>query len=232
MNNKIIHIPHSSKHIPKEYMYQYRISYDEIIKEIDIMTDEYVDLLIEDYMNIVKFEYSRIFCDVERFDNENEIMNSIGMGILYENSHKLEKIRNVDKENEIMEFYYEHHNKLNINCKNILEKYNNSIILDLHSYSDDALPYEIYKLEKRPDLCIGIDDYHFNKNQFEELIYIVKDFGINFEINQPFKGCLIPSDYYLKDKNVSGYMLEFKKGFLKNNIQKSKLMIKQIIENL
>lgn len=223
---KIFHIPHSSKNIPKEYIDDFIISNDDLIKECEIMCDEYTDVLIQNYPHIIKFDYSRLLCDVERFNNDSEIMNKIGMGVLYTHSHNGKLIRNINDPNKIIELYNKHHYLLNNLTKKILDKNKSVLIVDIHSYSNEPLEYELNKHQKRPDVCLGVDEYHNDKNITSQIKYIFENSGFSVELNEPFSGCIIPSDYYHKDGRVKGIMLEFNKKTLTTNLEK----IKKILE--
>jgi N-formylglutamate deformylase len=232
MIQKILHVPHSSEHIPKEFLNDYLIPYEDIVKEASLMKDHFSYELVEGNPNILKFPYSRIFCDVERFSDEREVMNHIGMGVLYTNSHDLKPIRKVKDPFPIMELYYDHHIKFNNLTKSLLDKHGEVLIVDIHSYWNEALPYELYKELKRPDICIGVDYFHYDKKIIDNLIYKINNIGLSYSINEPFKGCIIPSDFYMKDKNVKGVMLEINKKILFDDFNKIKEFIKWTIENI
>ena len=92
--NKIFHIPHSSTYIPKEYISDYLVNLDYLNLSANIICDNDLDKMVEHFKpNSIIFPYSRLFCDVERFDSDDEIMNSIGMGVLYTHNHELVEIR-------------------------------------------------------------------------------------------------------------------------------------------
>lgn len=229
--NKIFHIPHSSKKIPKEFIGDFIISNEDLMKECEIMCDDYTDVLIQNYPHIVKFDYSRLLCDVERFNDDTEIMNKIGMGVLYTHSHDGELIRNVNDKNKskIIELYDNHHYLLNNLAKKLLKKNNSILIVDIHSYSNEPLEYELNKHQKRPDVCLGVDEYHNDKHITSQIKYIFENMGFSVELNQPFSGCIIPSDFYHTDNRVKGIMLEFNKKTLATNLEKIKKILERII---
>jgi len=201
---KIFHIPHSSIYIPKKYINEYLIPFDDVMIEAKLMCDEKTHEMIEGII----FPYSRIFCDIERFNSDDEIMNPIGMGILYTKTHDLKPLRQ-NPSKEIMNFYFEHHKKLNNSIKEKLEINKEILFIDLHSYSKEPLEYELYKNLKRPEICIGLND-SYNKKIVEKLIYTINKFKYSWAINQPFKGCLLPSEF-INDKRVHGIMIEIRK---------------------
>lgn len=171
---KIFHIPHSSLYIPPNYINEYVVSKEKLEYDVmimsDIKTNEFVDS--ED---CIIFPYSRLFCDVERFNSDEEEMNSVGMGVLYNKNHNLEIIR-PNPSKDIMKYYEEHHNILNtITSKKLLNN-KELLFIDLHSYSEKPLKYELHKDKKRPEICIGINE-RYNKNILEIIINIINKYG-------------------------------------------------------
>lgn len=226
--NKIFHVPHSSDIIPSEFLDEYLITPQDLTNEINIMKDDYTYELVKDFSDVIKFPFSRIFCDVERFDDDTEIMNKVGMGVIYTHSHDMNLIRVPKKIEQIKKIYNEHHKVLNNLVEEKLKKDESVLILDIHSYSDSPLPYEIFKDLKRPDICLGVNYFHLDEEVLEKILYIIKDSGFSHSINEPFKGCIIPSEYYMKNKNVKGIMLEFNKKTLSENFEKIKNIVKWI----
>ena len=98
MNKIILHIPHSSTKIPSHdgYLVDEKVLEDEQL----ILTDCYTDDLYDnpDTISVIA-DFSRIFCDVERFsDDSMEIMSKVGMGVLYENRDNGTSLRKVSSE--------------------------------------------------------------------------------------------------------------------------------------
>ena len=217
----ILHVPHSSTFIPIEYLGDY-ISPEEAFDCSEKMVDhgtEYISkrLISEGIIekeNVLIFPFSRVFCDVERFDSDLEEMNKIGMGILYTHSYNLKKIRKVKDPESIKKYYYNHHRLLNEKCKSVLDENEEVLFIDLHSFSDLPLPYELHKDLKRPDICIGIEEFHSDEKLINSIISNIEKFGYTWSINEPFLGCLIPGDYYIKDNRVKGFMFEINKRLL------------------
>jgi N-formylglutamate deformylase len=109
----ILHIPHSSKVIPisKGFIQNPQV----IQKELQLLTDWFTDELFDlpRHAKIVT-TFSRIFCDVERFeDDELEEMSKFGMGVLYEKTDSGEILRLVNKDlrEQILVNYYRPHHK-------------------------------------------------------------------------------------------------------------------------
>lgn len=79
----VLHIPHSKTLIPSEAINDY-VSQDILNNEISLLTDHATDEIF-DINNIDKiiFPYNRVFCDVERLNDDEEIMFKYGRGFYY-----------------------------------------------------------------------------------------------------------------------------------------------------
>ena len=98
MRKLILHIPHSSTTIP--FFDGYVNDKQKIKKEIDKLTDWYTDDLFGTQTDDkVITPFSRIFCDVERFeDDSQEEMAKFGMGAIYEKFDNGDTLRTVTPE--------------------------------------------------------------------------------------------------------------------------------------
>ena len=81
----ILHIPHSKKLIPKEFLKYFLISEDqieiELLKMTDHFTDELFDASVENCSKLI-FPVSRILVDPERFiDDSQESMSKKVWGV-------------------------------------------------------------------------------------------------------------------------------------------------------
>lgn len=92
MQKSILHIPHSSTKIPMTNGYV--VDQEVLDREILKLTDWYTDDLFSLVGSIqVRADFSRIFCDTERFtDDSLEVMAKFGMGVLYEKANSLVKL--------------------------------------------------------------------------------------------------------------------------------------------
>ena len=186
--NPILHIPHSSKIIPEKYR-NYFTDENELSETILKLTDTLTDDLFENesLMSVV-FPYSRVFCDVERYDSEKEIMNKYGQGVIYKNglNGKLFKNQSDEVDREIIkDFYLPHIEKIT----SLVVGVENPLIIDCHSFS-----HEIYKTTPftnipNIDFCIGYNEgddsgrllAEFGKTFFGNL-------GFKVEVNAPYAG--------------------------------------------
>jgi N-formylglutamate amidohydrolase len=208
--NIILHIPHSSKYVP---YYEGFISDEETIKsEINHLTDWFTDELFDlPYPKIIT-PFSRIFCDVERFeDDELEIMSLYGMGMCYTQTDKGVMMRTITPELKLKiksEYYSRHHQQLEQLTTETLAKSGQALIIDCHSYPDLPLNRDLNKEIPRPDFCIGTDNFHTPPELIRKSSDFLSDNGFTVKLNNPYSGSIIPLKYYQQNKNVHGIMIE------------------------
>lgn len=216
----LIHIPHSSYYIPKEYKKLFLIGEEELKKEQLLMTDSYTDELFNTNNKKIIFPISRLICDVERFRNEqDEEMTQQGMWVCYTKRHNQEDLKRITKshEEEILEKFYDKHHKLfEEEVENILNKNKKCLIIDAHSFYSKPLPYELYKDESRPEICLGTDDFHTDSNIINYFKKAFEEKGYKVDVNSPFKGTIVPLKYYKKNNNVQSIMIEIKRSIYMN----------------
>ena len=198
----IIHVPHSSTLIPPEIRKDILLPDNELEIELLRMTDWYMDEFAatgEKYGNIIKFDFSRLVVDPERFrDDTNEIMSSAGMGAVYVSTSGKKKLRILsdDKRDLLLKKYYDpYHNRFEEIASRILSDFNKCLIIDIHSFPTKPLPYELNPNAYRPDICIGTDEYHTPKYliEFTKEYFSKENFTTAF--NTPFSGTFVPIKY-------------------------------------
>ena len=236
MKKLILHIPHSSTNIPfyDGYLVDRTTINDEILKLTDWYTD---DLYISDNAITVKADFSRIFCDVERFlDDKQEIMAQFGMGALYEKTDGGEKLRDINtflRKRILNKFYKKHHIKLSNAVNEQLDIFGDVTILDCHSFPDKAFKRDINQKLNRPDFNIGTDQYHTPVEFIEKSVRFFKDKGYSLGIDNPYSGTIVPLEHLNKTANVKSIMLEInKKLYLNestNNKSDSYLKVKKVV---
>ncbi len=211
MKKLVLHIPHSSMEIP--LLEGYVSSHDEIQQEIIKLTDWYTDDLFDSKVDDkIVAPFSRIFCDVERFaDDEHEVMSKFGMGVLYEkfdNGNQLRVVTPELKSDVLNNYYWIHHNKFLNAVKTSLEQTKSCLILDCHSFPSTPLTRALVQDEKRPDFNIGTDSCHTPKHFIDESINYFETNGYSLGVDTPYSGSIVPMEYYQKDSRVTSIMLE------------------------
>lgn len=224
----IFHIPHSSYYIPLEYRKDF-ISEDLIESENNKLVDHATDRIFNTNKGQTHtFKYSRIFCDVERLNDEDEPMFKFGRGICYTKTDDGEILRILDDKTkkEIYEnFYLKHHNIFNEMVENNLNNMGFATIIDCHSYSDEPFKTDLIKESNRPDFCLGVDEFHTPKWLVDLIFNGLIKYEFSVEINNPYQGTIVPLKYYNKNGNVFSIMIEVnRKLYMENgNVITSKL---------
>ncbi len=211
----ILHIPHSFTTIPLTDGYV--INDDALAKEMLKLTDWYTDDLFDSDENImIKANFSRIFCDPERFtDDSQEIMTQFGMGVLYEKNDEGELMRVVApelRERILKDYYWPHHQKLSDAVNKQLQLFGKALILDCHSYPSKPFKRDLDKSDNRPDFNIGTDAFHTPKHLIEVSKAFFEKAGYSLGIDWPYKGSIVPLEHYHKNKNVQTIMLEINRA--------------------
>jgi N-formylglutamate deformylase len=207
----ILHIPHSSSIIP--FYDGYVASVPELKQEQLLLTDWYTDDLFthQDAIPIVA-DFSRIFCDAERFpEDTDEPMAALGMGVLYETRGDGSPLRMISPELRariFRDYYNPHHQKLTDAVESQLHQHGKALILDCHSFADKPLRRDLNKNPNRPDLCIGTDGFHTPFELLEKARQFFGERNLSVGINEPYAGSIVPMKYYRKDKRVQTIMLE------------------------
>ena len=246
MNPIILHIPHSSKLIPDEFLNYFYLSKNELNEEINLMTDHFTDELFGvslDNVTSLLFPVSRLLVDPERFEiDEDETMSEVGMGCIYEKTSHGNKLKDGSKIRDrlINKFYRPHHKKFYSLVKSKLDKFENVIIIDCHSFPSERLPYEKSEIKTRPEICLGTDTFHTPEKISNIFFEEFKSLGFTVDFNTPFSGSIVPSTYYEINKRVISIMIEVRrdlymdeKTFKKNEtFDKIKNALSKVIETI
>ena len=236
MTDLIIHIPHSSNKIPS--IEGYCVDGEVLANEQLLLTDWYTDELFASESTInIKADFSRIFCDVERFRNDkDESMSMVGMGALYTHTDSglvMRKIENELRENILGHYYDKHHEQLNKEVDNQLLSKGKAFILDAHSFSNTPFKRDLIQSIPRPDFNIGTDSFHTPQRIIEISVAFFESRNYSIEIDKPYSGSIVPIAHYLNNSAVGSIMLEVnRKLYLKdstNDKSKNFNIIKSLI---
>lgn len=206
----ILHIPHSSTVIPSGII---SINKDELQEELFHSTDWFTNELF-DYESCIRkmvFPYSRLYIDVERFEDSKEDMFLVGRGIVYEKTLDGKSFKT--NLNYSRSEYYKWHAELKKTIEESTSLFNKLCIVDCHSFGEKI----IGNLEK-PDFCLG---YNPDRNNYLdiEVISKAKKFleskGYLVSINSPYGGSMIPEEYYKSD--IGSIMIEVNRNLYMQN---------------
>ena len=204
----VVHIPHSSVNVPVRN--DYVLSDEEINKEIVKLTDIGTDVIFNLGLDIktVFFPFNRIFCDVERLPDEDEVMFQYGRGFFYTKTDDGRELRNENIKDAVKSTYDLHHQTLTASVKQAIDEVGFATIIDCHSFSDTPFESDLIKEDNRPDICLGTDEFHTPEWLTNHLKTYFESLGYSVKINNPYSGTIVPLEYYQKNSDVLSVMIE------------------------
>ena len=157
---------------------------------------------------------SRLAMDPERLDDETEEMSAVGMGVVYERDHLGGELYSTPlTEAQIKRrkqlWYKPYAAVMEDQVEWALERYDRCLIIDLHSYSVEPLACERHPEARRPDICLGYEDFH--DPGIDEVERIFNSYGFSTARNEPYSGSYVPLELWRKDPRVKSIMVEIRK---------------------
>lgn len=225
-NVVILHIPHSSLKLTKEFkMAKKLLSCSQIKKFNQTITDLYTHQLFScKRFKCIKFKYSRICCDVEKFaDSKKEPMAKFGLGVIYTKTHTGKTLLNVSnnyKQCVLKKYYHPHHNRLNNIVNKYLQQNKKVILIDCHSFSKQIILTSL--AQNLPDICIGYNQ-NLNDHLPQQTNEYFKNLGYKTAFNYPYFGSMVPNSLINNaNNNFNTIMLEINKNTYLNGNKKTK----------
>jgi N-formylglutamate deformylase len=212
----IVHVPHSARYIPEEIRRDILLNKNELEIELNEVTDSLTaEMVLHATANLVApptlfvNKFSRLVIDPERFPDEREIMNQIGMGAVYLKTSKGAQLReaNFDSSHLIATYYRPYAKTLSELVGQKLSEHGRALIIDFHSYRNEQHPNAVNHGQARPPVCIGTDSFHTPAPLIELAKGQFARFGESV-LNQPYAGTYVPLEFYQSDPRVSSIMLE------------------------
>ena len=224
----ILHVPHSSRVIPVDVRAKILLDDEQLRQELDEMTDSLTESLATESTNRANRKpwlfvncLSRLVIDPERFPDERELMNEVGMGAVYTktSSGKVLRLPSTTEEEALLKSYFHPYAAALSHLVGERLHANGAVtIVDVHSYRPIAHPNCINRNQQRPALCIGTDQFHTPEKLITGLKQAFQRIGSIVE-NEPYAGTYVPLDYYEKDSAVSSVMAEIRADtFLNPNL--------------
>ncbi len=215
----ILHVPHSSWTIPLDVRAGILLDDGDLAHELALMTDAHTDVIAERAASTARNrpwtfvnELSRLVVDPERFTDERESMRQVGMGAVYTHTSSGEPLRNNDDEaeRELLAAWFHPYAKAMTDLVDAkIAATGRAIIIDVHSYPSQRLPYEIGD-EGRPAICLGTDEYHTPDSLLAAAREAFAACG-DIDADTPFAGCYVPERHFGKDERVTALMVEIRR---------------------
>ncbi len=215
----ILHVPHASRRVGDPAAAGLLLDGAALAAELDHMTDAHTDLIAEGAAGAARLrpwsfvnEWSRLIVDPERFPDDREVMRAVGMGAVYTRTSHGEPLRTPDPELEqrlLDTHFHPYAAAMTALVDERLAATGRAIVVDVHSYPSQALPYELYGDGPRPPICLGTDTAHTPPR----LRAAAREAFSGYEIalDTPFAGCYVPLKHYGSDARVTALMVEIRR---------------------
>ncbi|MFF8316615.1 N-formylglutamate amidohydrolase [Streptomyces bobili] len=215
----ILHVPHSAREIPPDVRRGIVLDGPALERELDHITDAHTAEIAEAAARragVTPWRFvnrlSRLVVDPERFPDEREEMLSAGMGAVYTRTTHRGVLRGADADPEplIEKYFRPYAAAMTDAVGERLAAVGRAVIIDVHSYPTEPLPYELHGEGPRPPVCLGTDAFHTPP----ELLAAAREaFGTIGEtgLDSPFGGTYVPLAYYGTDPRVRALMVEIRR---------------------
>lgn len=222
----ILHVPHASRHIPATERGRFLLDGSSLEAELDAITDAETDRLAAAATGrvacrpwIFRNRNSRLLIDPERFPDEQEEMLAVGMGPVYLRTTDQRELRSpdpADDERLMNRYYWPYARALEQLVEERLNDVDEVLIIDIHSYPREPLPYELHPDQARPSLCIGTDPDHTPAALIETARAAWPG---STALNEPFSGSYTPGRFHQTDDRVRSIMLEIRRDVIEDWIK-------------
>ncbi|MBC3983920.1 N-formylglutamate amidohydrolase [Streptomyces sp. AC536] len=215
----LLHVPHSSRALPAAVRAQIVLDDQELAVELDHITDAHTARLAARAAKAAHHtpwrfvnQLSRLVVDPERFPDEREEMLSRGMGAVYTRTthHADLRLADFDGRPLIERYFHPYARAMTDAVADRLATVGRAVIIDVHSYPTEPLPYELHGTGPRPPICLGTDAFHTPAPLLAAARRAFAGFG-GVGLDSPFAGTYVPLPYYGKTASVSALMVEIRR---------------------
>ena len=216
----VLHVPHAATAIPADVRARILLDDDALADELRAMTDASTDLVAAQAAAAARTRpwsfvnrLSRLVVDPERFtDPDQEEMDAIGMGAVYTATSVLGPLRAPDPSHRadlLARYFTPYADALADLVSARLDAHGRAVVLDVHSYPRDVLPYERHPEAARPPVCLGFDEQHTPSWLRERAADAFRAWET--AVDEPFAGTYVPLRHYANDLRVSSLMVEIRR---------------------
>ncbi|MFJ4282518.1 N-formylglutamate amidohydrolase [Streptomyces massasporeus] len=212
----ILHVPHAAREIPRSVRARIALDDEELSRELDHITDAHTDRIAEvaaGLAGVTPWRFvnrlSRLVVDPERFPDEREEMLAVGMGAVYTRTTHGDALRSegVDAGPLVERYFLPYARAMTEAVADRLAATGRAVIIDVHSYPSQRLPYELHGEGPRPAVCLGTDSFHTPP----DLLAAARQAFGETELDTPFSGTYVPLEFYAKRPEVSALMVEIRR---------------------
>ena len=216
----IVHVPHSSTTIPGDVRRELLLGDDALTEELRLMTDARTEELAVLAAGAVfprpwlfVNHLSRLVVDPERLPYGYEEMTEVGMGSVYTRTSGGMPLRVPGEQTEqalVTTFLTPYAEALAGLVDERVRATGRAVVVDLHSYQLQTLPYERHQGARRPQVCVGVDVDHTPAALVELVCGACSSIG-QVVVNEPFSGSYVPLRHFGRDIRVASVMVELRR---------------------
>ncbi|MGW3952822.1 N-formylglutamate amidohydrolase [Streptomyces sp. NPDC004752] len=215
----ILHVPHSAREIPATVRAGIVLDDAALERELDDITDAHTAELAEAAAGLARVvpwrfvnRLSRLVVDPERFPDEREDMLAVGMGAVYTGTTRRGTLRPADTDpGPLIERYFRPYARAMTEAvRDRLAATGRAVVIDVHSYPTERLPYELHGDGPRPPVCLGTDAFHTPAGLAELAREAFAGCG-GTGLDSPFAGAYVPLEFYGKEPRVGAVMVEIRR---------------------
>lgn len=217
----LLHVPHAGTRIPADVRVGIDLGDDALRREVRLMTDARTDGLAASALyglgvepTLVINQLSRLVVDPERFLDERETLDAVGMGAVYTRTHDGQPLRRDDPAERsalIDRYFHPYTRAVEEAIDKVLARNDRCVLIDLHSYPPAALPYEQRTQSPRPQICLGTDAVHTPAALLDQALDVFTDHGFEVKVDTPFSGAYVPPKHHGVDVRVTSLMVEVRR---------------------
>jgi N-formylglutamate amidohydrolase len=217
----LLHVPHAATLIPEAERSDLLLDDAALEAELGNLTDWFTDQLVLDALTtsgvsarVFMNNLSRLVIDPERFPDDREPMEAIGMGPVYRVTSDLRPLRRADpaeRERLLDTYFFPYGRAFTEVVDETLADFGGVTILDTHSFPSLPLPYELDQAALRPGICVGTDPYHTPPELIEAAFKVFSDVPGGVAENSPFQGTYVPLRHWGKTPTVRSMMVEIRR---------------------
>jgi len=216
----VVHVPHCSTVIPDDVRSDLLLGDEALAEELRLMTDARLDELAilaagraspRPWLFVNRL--SRLVVDPERLPYGHEEMTEVGMGSVYTRTSGGKALRDIGQPAEkdlLKRFLWPYAEALADLVDERLQATGRVVVVDLHSYQLQTLPYERHQDARRPPVCVGVDVDHTPAALVERVSAACSIIG-QVVVNEPFSGSYIPLRHFGRDIRVTSVMVELRR---------------------
>ncbi|MFD8644402.1 N-formylglutamate amidohydrolase [Streptomyces zaomyceticus] len=215
----LLHVPHSSRVVPPDAREGILLGDAELGRELDHITDAHtaeIAAVAAAGAGVTPWRFvnrlSRLVVDPERFPDEREEMLAVGMGAVYTRTTHRDALRpaGFDPAPLLDRYFTPYADAMADAVAERLAATGRAVIVDVHSYPTEPLPYELHGDGPRPPVCLGTDPFHTPPSLLDAAREAFGGFG-GLATDTPFAGTYVPLPYYGKDPRVGALMIEIRR---------------------